>query len=156
MAKLETDTFHIAGNIIRMLSPSAANGGQMSIAECRTRPGAGSPVNRHPLDDESFYVLSGQFAFMVDGGTKTLGPGGFVQVPNGGAHQFTNTGGGDATMLIICRSGTVHDAFFPAAGEPLPPGTSEFSPHLAPPDFAAIAAAAHRCGIEFLGPEPRR
>ena len=150
MSKSTTGTFHIVGTIIRLLSPSAVNGGAFSLAEYRTRPGAGAPLNRHPGDDESFYVLSGQFEFIVDGKTSVLGPGGFVKVPNGGPHRFTNTGTGDATMLVVNAPGTIHENFFIAAGEPMPEGAVEFPIATAPPDIERIRAIAERCGIEFL------
>lgn len=151
MAKSATDTFHILGVIIRMISPSAANGGAFSIAEFVTRPGAGSPPNRHPGEDESFYVLSGQYEFVVDGEARIVGSGGFVSVQDGRPHKFTNTGPGDAMMLVINAPGKVHDGFFAEAGEPLPSGSKIFPPPgAAPPDIDRIRSIAERHGIEFL------
>lgn len=150
MPNSATDTFHILGTIIRLLSPGSSNGGAFSLAEFRTRPGAGAPPNRHPGDDESFYVLSGQYEFAVDGVIRLVGPGGFVKVPNGSIHHFTNVGSGDATMLVINAPGSIHDRFFTMAGEPLPSGTTIFPVPKDPPDVAAIRAIAEGCGIEFV------
>ena len=66
-----------------MFSPSTANGGAFSMAEFITRPSCGSPLNRHPGGNESFYVLTGQFEFIVNGEPQVLKPGGFIRVPDG-------------------------------------------------------------------------
>ena len=154
MAISGTDTFHLLGNIIRMFSPSTANGGAFSMAEFITRPSCGSPPNRHPGENESFYVLTGQDEFIVNGEPQVLGPGGFIRVPDGAPHQFTNCGEADATMLVINRPGQVHDSFFAEAGEPLPSGSKRFPPPSStPPGMARIRAIAIRCGIEFV-PKP--
>jgi quercetin dioxygenase-like cupin family protein len=143
-------TFHLAGNIITiMTSPS---GGNLMVATCRSRPGAGSPHNRHPGDDESFFVLSGEYEFLVDGARERLGPGGFVAIPNGSPHQFTNTASTDSTMLIICTPGLVHERFFSEAGAPLPHAQSDFPATEGAAELAALRSIAERCGIEFLPP----
>lgn len=154
MAKSGTDTFHLLGSIIRMFSPSAANGGAFSLAEFIIRPGCGSPPNRHPGENESFYVLSGQFEFIINGEPKILGPGGFIRVPDGAPHMFTNCGETDSSMLVINQPGKVHDSFFLEAGEPLPSGSKCFPPPSSqPPDMERIRAIANRGGIEFV-PKP--
>ena len=150
MSHSTTDTYYLNGNIIRMFSPSAANGGAFSIAEFLTRPGAGAPPNRHPGEAECFYVISGTFEFVVNGVAHSVGPGGFVRVPDGHPHKFTNTGTTDATMLVINAPGTVHDRFFTEAGDTLPSGTREFPASTAPPDFDRLRGIAERCGIEFV------
>ena len=148
MPAVPSSTFHLVGNIITVLTPPLGSKGQMMVALCRTKPGAGSPHNRHPRDDESFYVLTGEFEFLVDGQTTRCGPGGFVAVPNGSPHQFTNTATTDSTMLIICAPGRVHDSFFREAGDALADANGAWPDR--PPDFPALEAAARRCGIEFL------
>ena len=115
-------------------------------------PGSGSPLNRHPADDECFYVLSGQYEFVIDGVVTLTGPGDFVRIPNGAPHRFTNTGAADATMLSVNAPGAVHDRFFSTAGEPLPSGSTAFPDPHGSPGAAAVRAIAESCGIEFLIP----
>ena len=145
-----TDTFHMFGNILRLLGPSAGNGGKLSVIECRTRAGAGAPPNRHSIDDECFYVLSGRYEFVLDGKAETHGAGSFVRVPNGSPHHFTNVGDGDASMLIITWPGLGHDGFFMKAGEPMASGSTEFPVSKAAPDVPKMIALAQSCGIELL------
>ncbi len=150
MDRTATDTFHMFGNLLRFLSPSTSNGNKLSIVECRTRPGAGAPPNRHAVDDECFCVLSGEYEFVLDGRVETHGPGSLVKVPNGKPHLFTNRGTTDARMLIITWPGTAHDAFFSRAGEPVTSGTTSFPEAKGAPDIPAIKAMAQNCGIELL------
>jgi quercetin dioxygenase-like cupin family protein len=150
MDQSETDTFHMFGNLLRQISPSSSNGGKLSITECRSRPGAGAPPNRHEADDECFYVLSGQYEFVIDGTAKTYGTGSLVHIPNGRPHHFTNVGPSDATMLIITWPGRGHDDFFRLAGQPVPSASIAFPAVNAPPDVPHMKAIAARCGIELL------
>ena len=145
-----TDTFHLFGNILRLRSSSQTNDGKLSIVECRTKPGAGAPPNRHAADDECFYVTSGTYEFVIDGTSEVHGPGALVKVPNGRPHHFTNVGKDDANMLIITWPGIGHDAFFRSVGEPLPNGSKTFPEPKGPPDVPAIKAIAQNCGIELL------
>ena len=145
-----TDTFHILGTIIRLLSPSKSNGGAFSLAEYRVRPGSGAPLNRHPGDDESFYVISGQCEFSVDGKMMVLGPGGFLQVPNGSPHHFRNAGTNVTVLLAVNAPGLIHEQFYAEAGDRLPSGSTVFPTPKGPPDIAALRAIAARCGITFV------
>ena len=146
----DTDTFHMFGNILRLRNPSESNEGKLSIVECRTKAGAGAPPNRHTVDNECFYVLSGQYEFVIDGKSEIHTSGGMVRVPNGKPHLFTNTGSSDANMLIITWPGVGHDAFFKSAGEPIPSGSTQFPEQKGPPDVPKLKAMAKDCGIELL------
>ena len=150
MEHLTTDTFHMFGNILRLLSPSIGNDGKVSIVECNTRAGAGAPPNQHVIDNECFYVLSGQYEFVLDGKSETHGPGSLVCVPNGKPHHFTNTGNDDAKMLIVTWPGIGHDRFFTAMGEPLPSGSNLFPESKSPPDVPKLKEFAKNCGIDLL------
>jgi mannose-6-phosphate isomerase-like protein (cupin superfamily) len=150
MASSTTDTFHMFGNLLRILASSDSNDYKLSIIECRTKPGSGAPPNRHTSDDECFYVLAGQYEFVLDGTTEIHGPGSLVKVPHGRPHLFTNTGSSDAQMLIITWPGTSHDKFFSTAGEPVESGATSFPEPKGPPDIPALKAIARDCGIELL------
>lgn len=146
-----TDTYHLFGNLVRFLARSPETGGAYCLVETLTAPGAGAPPNRHPGDDEAFYVLEGTFAFTLGEETRMAGPGSFVRVPPGAVHAFRNTGKAPGRMLVINTPGRVHDGFYSEAGEPMPPGTRELPPLGAPPDFARIAEIARRNGMEIIG-----
>jgi quercetin dioxygenase-like cupin family protein len=55
----------------------------------RARPGAGPHLHRRHAD--SFYVLEGELAFLVEDEERTLGPGACVCAPAGVVHGFRST-----------------------------------------------------------------
>ncbi|WP_128293771.1 cupin domain-containing protein [Afifella aestuarii] len=147
-----TDTYHLFGNLVRFLARSPETGGAYCLVETLSAPGAGAPPNRHPGDDEAFYVVEGTFEFMLDGKTFTAGPGDFVKVPTGAAHAFKNVGKEPARLLVINTPGLVHEGFYTQAGDAVPSRTREFPPFQAP-DIPALKAIAERNGMEILLPD---
>jgi quercetin dioxygenase-like cupin family protein len=59
--------------------------------------GAGPHI--HKRHSDSFYVLEGELEFNVGDETHRAGPGGFVSVPPGIVHAFTNPGPGPVRFL---------------------------------------------------------
>jgi mannose-6-phosphate isomerase-like protein (cupin superfamily) len=73
-----------------------------SLVEWDARVGAVSPpVHVHHKTDESFYVMSGTFVFLLDGVETLETPGAHVVVPMGHGHTFWNAGGKPAKCLVI-------------------------------------------------------
>ncbi len=152
MSAPETDTYHLLGSLLRFHARSPDTGGAYCLVEALTAPGAGAPPNRHPTDDEAFYVLDGTFEFMIDNETTQVTTGGFVQIPNGAVHAFRNVGSQPGRLLIINSPGRVHDAFFSEAGDPMPSGTRELPPPAGAPDIPRLLEIGRRNGMEFLLP----
>lgn len=150
----QTDTYYLLGNLLRFLARSSDTGGAYSLVEGLIGPGAGAPPNRHPSDDEAFYVIDGRFEFMVGDRTLLATSGDFVQVPNGAVHAFKNVGDAPARLLVINAPGRVHDGFFSEAGEPMQPGTRELPQRSGEaPDIPRLLEIGRRNGMEFLLPE---
>jgi mannose-6-phosphate isomerase-like protein (cupin superfamily) len=64
---------------------------RFNLARIVIAPGAeGPPAHAHRDEDDSFYVLSGELTFDVDGESVVAGPGTFVLVPPGVVHTFAN------------------------------------------------------------------
>jgi mannose-6-phosphate isomerase-like protein (cupin superfamily) len=152
MATPRTDTYHLLGNLLRSLARSPDTGGAYCLVELLTAPGAGTPPNRHPSDDEAFYVIDGSFEFTIGDETVPAGAGDFVKVPNGAVHAFRNIGERPGRLLIINSPGKAHDGFFSEAGDPMPPGTRELPPPSGPPDIVRLLEIGRRNGLEFLLP----
>ena len=68
-------------------------------------PGFASPYHVHHREDESFYALQGQVAFVCDGKWLTAGPGDFVFGPKNIPHGFKVTGTTPAQMLLLVSPG---------------------------------------------------
>jgi quercetin dioxygenase-like cupin family protein len=153
MSDLKQNTYHLLGNLIRFHASSADTGGVYCLVESLTAPGAGAPPNRHPGEDEAFYVLDGTFEFTVEGETITATSGQFVKIPDGAVHAFRNAGEKPGRLLILNSPGRLHDVFFSQAGDPLPPETRELPPPSdEAPDLARIIGLAQANGMEFVTP----
>ncbi len=63
-------------------------------------PGHGPLPHRHPREEETFYVLDGEFDFAIDGSHTSASTGTAVHVPAGVVHAFKNTGDEPARLLI--------------------------------------------------------
>ena len=152
MDRKGTDTYHLLGNLLKFLARSPDTGGAYCLVESLTAPGAGAPPNRHPADDEAFYVIDGTFEFTVEGETRSVGAGAFVRIPNGAVHAFRKVGQRPGRLLIINSPGKVHDGFFSEAGEPMPPGTTELPAPSGAPDIPRVLEIGRRNGLEFILP----
>ena len=62
-------------------------------------PGGGTPLHRHSLENESFYVQEGEIEFQLDDRILVAKAGAFVYSPKGQHHQITNTTSVPAKML---------------------------------------------------------
>ena len=142
---------HLFGNVLTFLA-RPSQGSPFLLSECRSAPGAGAPLNRHPGDEEAFYLLSGRYEFSVDGVTRLVGPGDYVPIPNGAPHSFRNVGTETASMLILNWPGREHEAFFSTLGEAVAPGTEPVAPSGPPPEevLSGLRRLSSECGVELL------
>ena len=142
---------HLFGNVLTFLA-RPSQGSPFLLSECRSAPGAGAPPNRHPGDDEAFYILSGRSEFSVDGVARLVGPGDYVAIPNGAPHHFRNVGAEVASMLVLNWPGRQHEAFFSTLGEPVRPGAAPVALPGPPPEtvLAELRRRSAECGVELL------
>lgn len=87
-------------------------GQELAFIEFDLAPGFAGP-DPHTHDDhvDSFYVLSGEPEFLVDGERHRLGAGSFVAAPIGVVHAFGNPGPERARLINVhAPSGGFHDS----------------------------------------------
>jgi quercetin dioxygenase-like cupin family protein len=118
------------------------NGG-FGLVENVMPPGFASPYHTHQREDEAFYVVDGDMAFVCDGQWTIASPGTFVFGPRNLAHGFKVLGDAPARMLLLCSPGGF-EQFVVDLSEPAP----------APPDMTKLVAVAAQYGIEVHGPLP--
>jgi len=124
------------------------NGG-FGLVEQAMPPGFASPYHVHRNEDEAFYVLEGEMAFVCSGTWLTAGPGAYVFGPRNIPHGFKVVGDRPARMLLLCAPGGF-EQFVLDLSEPEPaPGVAP-----APPDMAKLIETAARYDIDILGPLP--
>lgn len=147
-ARADAKTVHLLGNLVTFGGRGTATGNSFSLVDVKTAPGAGTPPHLQKNDDEAFYVLEGEYEFMLDGRFVTGKPGAFVFVPRGTPHFFRNASTAPARMIIINLPGGLHEGFFEEAGDDI--GDATAFPAPAAPDMPRLMTAANRFGIEFL------
>jgi quercetin dioxygenase-like cupin family protein len=108
-------------------------------------PGFESPYHTHRLEDEAFYVLEGEMAFVCDGTWTIAGPGTFVFGPRNIPHGFKVVGNAPARMLLLCTPSGFEQFVVEMSG-----------PAPAPPDMAKLAALAAKYSIDLHGPLPEQ
>jgi quercetin dioxygenase-like cupin family protein len=117
--------------------------GAFGLIDNMMPPGFSSPYHTHHREDEAFFVLEGDMAFVCDGNWIKGGPGPFVFGPRGLPHGFTVLGDKPARLLLLCTPGGF-EQFVVEMSEPVP----------APPDMAKLMTVAEKYGIDILGPLP--
>lgn len=113
---------------------SALTDGHFVICETELPPGASVETHRHP-EAEVFYILGGQFEFLVGDMTQPAwcGPGSFVSVPPDVSHAFANVGQSSGRILGMMMPGGLDglESFFRQVGVPMAP--DEEAPDLSRP-----------------------
>ena len=128
---------------------SEQTGGAYSLFEIMSHPRGGVPPHIQHREDECFYVLEGEFQFLVEDRTMRVGVGSLVYIPRGNLHAYENVGDKPARMLVSQTPGGLHERFFEELGKPAedpsaPPTTENR------PGAAKITATATKYGIEIL------
>lgn len=134
--------------LVNIRATAATTGGAFGMANFTMPPGFETPFHRHLTEDESFYVIDGEVAFLADGQWARAGAGSFVFIPRGMTHGFRVVGNKTARMLVWVNPGGFEE-FFIAMSEPATtatlPDKSTFSI-----ERALEVAPLH--GMDILGP----
>jgi quercetin dioxygenase-like cupin family protein len=139
----------IDGALTTIKASAEHTNGRFSLVEEIGQLSEGTPLHRHPKDDETFYVLEGEMTFYLDDGDPIpASAGSFVHIPGGAVHAF-RVDSETARYLII--TAPQHERFYRAISEP---ARSRTLPPEAPLDMDKVEAAAREYKVEILGPPP--
>jgi quercetin dioxygenase-like cupin family protein len=140
------------GDYVTYKASSAETGGAYFCFEVSTTPGFGPPLHRHAYR-ELFYVLEGSYEFTLERGgrleTIVAGAGSAVAVPPDAPHTFKNATDAPARLLFVHQPAAL-EKFFEEFGVPVA-RAGEAPDDLEPPDFAGMAAALERNGVQIVG-----
>jgi mannose-6-phosphate isomerase-like protein (cupin superfamily) len=141
----------VLGELVTCKTSSDQTGGAYSLFEVSTHPGGGPPPHVHHREDESFYVLQGEFEFVVEDSTRRAGMGSLIYVPKGTLHAHKNTGEGVGRMLESQTPGGLCEHFFEEVGKAV---DDEAGPlvFVDQPDVRRIVKLAAEYGIEIPRP----
>ncbi len=139
------------GELVMCKITSYRTSGAYSLFEVMTQPGSGPPPHVQHREDESFYVLEGEFEFLDEGRTINAGAGSLIYVPKGNLHTHNNVGEEPGRMLVSQTPGGLYERFFEEIGEEMK-DRSTAPVSVDPPDMERIAKIAAEYGIEMPSP----
>ncbi len=103
------------GQEMRVKLDAAKSNGELTVIEDVIPPDSGPPLHVHERENESYFVLEGDFEFVCGDDKATGGPGTFVFAPRGVPHRFKNVGGTPGRVLFGFTPGGI-EAFFAELG----------------------------------------
>ncbi len=89
----------------------------VGIFELVSPPQTGATPHFHPQQDETHYILAGDYTFTLAGREVKAGPGAIIFVPRGTVHAFTNVGPEDGTILFVETPAGPLEQWLIASGE---------------------------------------
>lgn len=131
---------HVLGDLVTVKIHGRDTGGAYSQIESTCGPKVGPPPHIHHREDETFFVIEGEFEFICGGERTTGGPGTVARLPRGVSHRFANIGDTPGRVLVTITPSGFED-FFAEVGA-LPPEQQK--------EMAKLGAIASRYGLEFV------
>lgn len=132
---------HAFGQELTILLDGEQTNGRLTSFLNVNQPGEGPPPHYHSTTDETFYVLDGRAAFLVNGEWQEVGPGGSAFMPRGSIHTFKNVGDEALRLLIITTPAGIEKFFCCCHEEFAKPGG---------PDMSRLLQISEEHGIHFL------
>jgi len=137
---------HVLGAELTIKISSRDTNGAFAVFEGRTMPLEGPPLHRHRDQDESWYLVDGEYSFEVDGEEIYASAGATVFAPRGSSHSFQNVGNQPGRMITTVVPGGL-DLFFEDIEKVAPRG--------AIPEPAKLKPVFEKHHQELLGPPLR-
>lgn len=123
-------------------------GGDMTLIETVAEPHTGPPPHVHEREDETFYILEGEFEFLAGDDTIRASAGSVVYGPRGVIHTYRNVGDETGRFLTMITPSGLED-FFSEIGEP---ARDPSPPPVTPERIGKLLAAAPEYGLEIPPP----
>jgi len=129
--------FKVFGEPVEILIASETTGGSSAVMTQASPPGGGPPPHSHQNEDETFYVVKGDYEFLHNGGWSKLSAGDVAHAKRGSTHTFRNVGNADGKILIFISPGGFEKYL------------EEISVLSMPDDMQRLLAISARYGISF-------
>ena len=98
---------------------AAESGDELTVIEDVIPPNSGPPLHVHEHENESYYVLDGEFEFVCGDQRVSGGPGTFVFAPRGLPHRYKNIGAAPGRVLFAFTPGGIEAFFGELADQPV-------------------------------------
>jgi quercetin dioxygenase-like cupin family protein len=129
------------GLVLNVKLASAESGSELTVIEGLIPPKGGPPLHVHSRENETYYVLEGDFEFTCGNDTVRGRTGTFVHAPRGLPHRYANVGDTPGRILFSFTPAGI-EAFF-----------SELTDHKDELNPALMTTIAAKHGITLLPPK---
>ena len=130
-------SFPVLGDQVDMLVTQEMTGGSSATLVETSPPGGGPPPHQHRNEDETFFVIDGEYEFLVDGNWVKASAGDSFYRGRGTIHTFRNCGTTTGRILIFVQPGGFQSYL------------EEISPLSVPSDLGKLIEISNRYGITF-------
>ena len=107
----------VLGELVTCKTTSEQTGGAYSLFEVTTQPGGRVLPHVQHREDEAFYVLEGEYEFLIEGHTIRASASYLLYVPKGTLHTHKNVGERVGRMLISQTPGGLYERFIEEVGQ---------------------------------------
>jgi quercetin dioxygenase-like cupin family protein len=116
---------NVLGALYRIKVHGSESGGAFSVVETSDAPGSGTPPHTHTREDETIYVLDGEYEFFCRGERHLAKAGTTVFAPRNIQHCYKNAGKTSGKLLVIITPAGFEKFFeeldaMPAAEQQIP------------------------------------
>jgi len=139
----EGQTIHVVGDDVTIKISSRDTGGAFAVFDSRTLPQQGPPLHLHREQDETWFIVDGEYRFEVDGQEIFASAGDTVFAARGTRHTFQNIGDRPGHLLTTVVPGGL-DLFFEELEVVAPKGSL--------PDPIKMTPLFEKYALELLGP----
>jgi len=133
-------SLHVLGDTVTPKVASEDTGGRYCVMELASPPGGGTPMHLHHREDESFYILEGEFSVHIGGHVQRAAAGSLVFAPREIPHRYETIGQTTGRMLILVEPGGMDRMFEELQGAVV----------AGRPDMDKIGEICRRYEIEFV------
>lgn len=145
----ESTALWVLGGLYEIKVSSEESDGILTLMEFTIPAGAAPPPHVH-AGSETVYVIDGTLTYHIGDEVVEGGPGSVFYFAPGTLEWFEPTGSAPLHALVTYAPGGI-EGFFREVGEIAPTRTMP-PPMTEPPDFAVLAAAGARYGLELRPP----
>jgi quercetin dioxygenase-like cupin family protein len=94
-------SFSVFGEPVEILTNSEMTAGRSTVLIQSSPPGGGPPPHSHKNEDETFFVLEGEYELLLNGVSHKLIAGESMHAMRGSVHAFRNVGTTPGKMLTV-------------------------------------------------------
>jgi mannose-6-phosphate isomerase-like protein (cupin superfamily) len=150
LARDEGDAIWMFDALDTIKADADQTGGGLSAVEFLDFEGSSVPVHVNDPWDRSFYILDGDYRFVIAEDTITVSLGGWVFVPRNTPHAWRCDSAKGRLLAIATPAGV--EQFYRRVGESVTDRGR--LPSRTEPDVEAVSRAAAEYGIAIVGPPP--